>query len=222
MCKVELSSGEEILVDCVLFASGRQGNSAGLGLEALNIELGSRGLIVVNDKYQTSVSNIYAAGDVIGFPALASTSMEQARVAMVHAFDLRYKEYVSPVLPLAVYTVPEIAMVGLTEEACQQQHIPYLVGRAESENNPRGQIMGDKGMLKLIFAPKDKKLLGVHHIGELASELVHIGAQVLAENGTLHTFIQAVYNFPTLSDMYKYAAYDGLGSWERWWRESQP
>ncbi|HEX3049346.1 MAG TPA: Si-specific NAD(P)(+) transhydrogenase [Aggregatilineaceae bacterium] len=217
-----LSSGEEIIVDGVLFASGRQSNSAGLGLEALHIELGSRGLILVNDRYQTSIPNIYAAGDVIGFPALASTSMEQARVAMVHAFDLRYKEYVSPVLPLAVYTVPEIAMVGLTEEACQQQNIPYLVGRAASENNPRGQIMGDKGMLKLIFAPKDKKLLGVHLIGELASELVHIGAQVLAENGTLHAFIQAVYNYPTLSDMYKYAAYDGLGNWERWWHESQP
>lgn len=216
-----LSSGESLTVDCLLYAAGRQSNIAGLGLEALGIVPGKRGLIAVNHKYQTSVSNVYAAGDVIGFPALASTSMEQARVAMVHAFDLHYKVFVSPVVPLAVYTVPEIATVGLNEETCKTQNIPYLVGRAESENNPRGEIIGDKGMLKLIFANSDKKLLGVHHIGEMASELVHIGTQVLANNGTLDTFIQAVFNYPTLSDMYKYAAYDGLGNWERWWRDNK-
>ncbi len=213
-----LASGETIAADCALFAAGRQSNVAGLGLEELGITMGKRGLILVNDKYQTSVPNIYAAGDVIGFPALASTSMEQARVAMVHAFDLRYKEYVSPVLPLAVYTVPEISMVGLTEEACQQQGIPYLVGRGFSENNARGQIIGDRGLLKLIFTTQGKKLLGVHHIGEMASELVHIGAQVLSANGTIDAFIHAVFNYPTLSDMYKYAAYDGLRNWESWWR----
>jgi NAD(P) transhydrogenase len=218
--RLTLDPGEEVVADCVLFASGRQGNTANLGLEKLDIEVGQRGLILVNDKYQTSVPNIYAAGDVIGFPALASTAMEQARVAMVHAFDLRYKEYVSPVLPLAVYTVPEIAMVGLTEDVCKEQKIAYLVGRAESENNARGQIIGDKGMLKLIFATKDKRLLGVHHIGEMASELVHIGAQVLSENGTINAFIHSVFNYPTLSDMYKYAAYDGLGNWDRWWHDA--
>ncbi|HEX2907217.1 MAG TPA: Si-specific NAD(P)(+) transhydrogenase [Phototrophicaceae bacterium] len=217
--RLTLKSGAELVVDCVLFASGRQGNTAGLGLEALDIELNPRGLIPVNEKYQTSIPNIYAAGDVIGFPALASTSMEQARVAMVHAFDLHYKEYVSPVVPLAVYTVPEIGMVGLTEEACQEQNIPYLVGRAYSANNPRGQIMGDQGMLKLIFAKNDKKLLGVHHIGEMASELIHIGAEVLTRSGSINAFIHAVYNYPTLSDLYKYAAYDGLGNWERWWHD---
>ncbi len=211
-----LQSGEQLICDCALFAAGRQSNIASLGLEALGIELGKRGLIVVNDKYQTTIPNIYAAGDVIGFPALASTSMEQARVAMVHAFDLRYKQRVSHVQPLAVYTVPEIAMVGLSEESCKEQNIPYLVGRAYSENNARGQIIGDTGMLKLIFAPGDKKLLGAHHIGELASELVHIGAQVMADDGTIDEFIEAVYNFPSLSEMYKYAAYDGLGAWERW------
>lgn len=215
--RLTLNSGETIVADCALFAAGRQSNIAGLGLEELGIALGKRGLIIVNDKYQTSLPNIYAAGDVIGFPALASTSMEQARVAMVHAFDLRYKEYVSPVLPLAVYTVPEISTVGLTEAACQEQDIPYLVGRAYSENNARGQIIGDRGLLKLIFTTKGKKLLGVHHIGEMASELVHIGAQVLAANGTIDTFIQSVFNYPTLSDMYKYAAYDGLRNWENWW-----
>lgn len=211
-----LQSGEELVVDGALYASGRQGNVSSLGLEALGIEMGKRGLIVVNDKYQTTLPNIYAAGDVIGFPALASTSMEQARVAMAHAFNLSYKEHVSPVLPLAVYTVPEIAMVGLTEETCKQKNIPYLIGRTYSENNARGQIIGDNGMLKLIFAPDDKKLLGVHIIGEMASELVHIGSQVLSTNGTIDVFIQSVYNYPTLSEMYKYAAYDGLGNWEKW------
>jgi NAD(P) transhydrogenase len=209
-----LQSGEELVVDCALFAAGRQSNVESLGLEALGIQPGKRGLISVNEHYQTSVPNIYAVGDVIGFPALASTSMEQGRIAMVHAFNLRYKERLSAILPLAVYTVPELAMVGLSEEACKEQHIPYFVGRAYSENNPRGQIIGDKGMLKLIFAKDDKKLLGVHHVGELASEMVHIGAQVLTTNGTIDVFIQSVFNYPTLSDMYKYAAYDGLGHWE--------
>jgi NAD(P) transhydrogenase len=199
-----------------LFAAGRQSNVGALGLEALGIQLGARGLILVNEHYQTNIPNIYAAGDVIGFPALASTSMEQARVAMVHAFSLRYKDHVSRTQPLAVYTVPEIATVGLTEEDCQQKNIPYLVGRALYENNPRGQIIGDmSGMLKLIFSPTDKKLLGVHIIGELASELVHIGAEVVADGTTIDVFIAAVYNYPTLSDLYKYAAYDGLGAWER-------
>lgn len=214
---LRLADGERLSADIVLFAAGRVSNVEGLGLEALGIKLGARGLIEVNEKYQTAVPNIYAAGDVIGFPALASTSMEQARVAMVHAFDLRYKERLAPVLPLAIYTIPEIAMAGLTEEACREQGISYLVGRWPYELNPRGQIIGDMtGMLKLIFSPEDKKLLGVHHIGELANELVHIGAHVLAEGGTIDAFIEACYNYPSLSDIYKYAAYDGLGAWDRW------
>jgi NAD(P) transhydrogenase len=216
-----LTRGENLLCDSVIVAAGRTSNVEGLGLEAVGIELGHRGLIVVNERYQTSVPNIYAAGDVIGFPALASTSMEQARVAMVHAFDLRYKEHISAVLPFAVYTIPEIAMAGLTEEACQEKGIPYLVGRSYYDKNPRGQIIGDmSGMLKLIFSPQDKTLIGVHHIGELASELVHIGMQVMTAGGTIDAFINAVYNYPTLSDSYKYAAYDGLGAWERWCDEN--
>ncbi len=216
-----LQSGEELVVDGVLYASGRQGNVSSLGLETLGIETAKRGLIVVNDKYQTTLPNIYAAGDVIGFPALASTSMEQARVAMAHAFNLSYKDHMSSVLPLAVYTVPEIAQVGLTEEACKEKSIPYLVGRTYSENNARGQIIGDNGMLKLIFSPDDKKLLGAHHIGEMASELVHIGSQVISSNGSIDVFIQSVYNYPTLSEMYKYAAYDGLGNLEKWIRDKE-
>ncbi len=203
--------------DIALFASGRQSNIQGLGLETLGVALGARGLIHVNEHYQTNVPSIYAAGDVIGFPALASTGMEQARVAVVHAFNLHYKEQLSPVLPYAIYTIPEIAMVGLTEEECVAQAIPYLVGRAEYARNPRGQIIGEtQGMLKLIFSPADKKLLGVHHIGELSSELVHIGTHAIFDGDTIDEFIMAVYNYPTLSDAYKYAAYDGLGALERW------
>ncbi len=218
-----LTGGEELDCDIALFAAGRQSNVEGLGLEAVGVKLGDRGLILVNEKYQTNIPNIYAAGDVIGFPALASTSMEQARVAMVHAFGFSYKEAVSPILPLAVYTIPEISMVGLSEEDCQAKNIPYLTGTAFYERNPRGLIIGDmNGMLKLIFSPVDRKLLGVHIIGEMASELIHIGAHVMAANGMIDAFIQAVYNYPTLADSYKYAAYDGLGNLERWQKFSSP
>jgi NAD(P) transhydrogenase len=215
--KMTLEGGEVLQCEIALFAAGRQSNVHELGLEELGVKLGNRGLVLVNEKYQTSVPNIYAAGDVIGFPALASTSMEQARVAMVHAFDLKYKERIAPIIPLAIYTIPEISMAGLTEEACQEKGVSYLVGRSYYEKSPRGQIIGDvSGMLKLIFSPTDKKLLGVHHIGESASELIHIGTQVMATDGTIDAFIQAVYNYPTLSDSYKYAAYDGLGNLQRW------
>jgi len=216
-----LHGGQELSCEIALFAAGRQSNVEGLNLENVGVKLGNRGLILVNEKFQTSVPNIYAAGDVIGFPALASTSMEQARVAMVHAFDLSYKKQVSQILPLAVYTIPEISQVGLTEEDCQQQNIPYLVGRSFYDKSPRGQIIGDtSGLLKLIFAPTDKKLLGAHLIGEMASELIHIAMHVMAVNGAIDAFIQSVYNYPTLADSYKYAAYDGLGYWEKWQKEN--
>jgi NAD(P) transhydrogenase len=154
---------------------------------------------------------VYAAGDVIGFPALASTSMEQARVAMCHAFDLRYKSRVSALLPMAVYTIPEIAAVGETEESCREKGIACCVGRARYPANSRGQIIGDRsGLVKLVFAPGDLKLLGVHIIGEMASELVHVGQSCLHFQGTIDDFIQSVYNYPTLGEAYKYAAYDGL------------
>lgn len=209
-----LESGARMVCDIALWAAGRQSNIAGLGLEALGVELGKRGLIIVDETFRTSLPSIYAAGDVIGFPALASTSMEQGRVAVMHAFDLPEKERISPVIPLAVYTIPEIAMAGLTEQACRQQNIPYLTGRAHYKNNSRGQIIGDTaGMLKLVFSPKDKTLLGVHHIGELASELVHIGLAVVRHGGTIDEFTSQVWNYPTLADTYKYAAHDGLRAW---------
>lgn len=213
---IALAGGEALEADIALFAAGRQSNVAGLGLEALGVALGKRGLVLVDEHYRTTVPGIYAAGDVIGFPALASTSMEQARVAMVHAFSLAYKERMSPVIPLAVYTVPELALAGKTEEECRAAGIEFLAGRAFYEKSPRGQIIGDlSGMLKLLFAPADRRLLGVHVIGEMASELVHLGAEVLARGGAIDAFIEAVYNYPSLTDSYKYAAYDGLGALRR-------
>jgi NAD(P) transhydrogenase len=206
-----LPEGQKLDCEIALFPAGRQGNTKSLRLESLDLEMADRGLIKVNEHYQTNIPNIYAAGDVIGFPALASSSMEQSRVAMAHAFGLPGKAAVSAVIPLAIYTIPEVSMAGLTEEDCKAKNIPYLVGRAYYNNNPRGLIIGDKnGILKLIFSPVDKTLLGVHILGELASELIHIGAHVLEEKGSIDRFIKAVYNFPTLSDMYKYAAYNGL------------
>jgi len=215
-----LQDGRSLNTDLVLFAAGRKGNIAGLGLEKIGVKVDEHGLIVVDEQYRTSVPGVYAAGDVIGFPALASTSMEQGRVAMTHAFNLPSTQHVAAVSPLAVYSIPEVAMVGLTEEACIEQQVPYLVGRAYYANNPRGQIIGDTaGMLKLIFSPHDLKLLGVHHLGELASELVHIGSEVVAEGGTINAFIDAVYNYPSLADSYKYAAYEGLGKRDAWLAE---
>jgi NAD(P) transhydrogenase len=202
-------------VEVALITFGRQSNVQTLGLDQIGVKLEDNGNIIVNEKYQTSVPNIYAAGDVIGFPALASTSMEQARMAMVQAFDMENKERMSPILPLAVYTIPEISSVGLTEDDCRAKSIPYLIGRAYYENNPRGQIIGDmSGMIKLVFSPEDKKLLGAHIIGEHASELIHIAAHVMLANGAIDAFIQSVYNYPTLGDLYKDAAYDGLRNLE--------
>jgi NAD(P) transhydrogenase len=202
--------------DVALIATGRQGNVKSLGLEQIGVEVGERGIITVNEKYQTSVSNIYAAGDVIGFPALASASMEQARVAMVQAFDPGPKQQISRILPLSIYAIPEISMVGITEDECREKQVPYLVGRGYYKDNLRGQIIGDmSGMIKLIFSPQDKKLLGVHIIGEQASELIHIGAHVMITNGTIDDFIQAIYNYPTLAGLYKDAANDGLVNLEK-------
>jgi len=208
-----LRNGTCIVVDNVLYAAGRGGNVGDLKLEAIGVKMGNRGLVLVDEHYQTSVPNIYAAGDVIGFPALASTSMEQARVAIVHAFDLKYKTKVAGLLPYGIYTIPELSTIGMTEEECREKSLPYEVGRAHYRNNARGQIIGDtKGMIKLVFDPDSLKILGVHIVGENASELLHIGMMAMQLGGTINAFIDSVFNFPTLSDAYKYAAYDGLGN----------
>ena len=215
--QLTLEKGGKKDFDVALIAAGRQSNVQGLGLEQVGVKLGERGLILVDENYRTNIPNVYAVGDVIGFPALASTSMEQARAAVVDAFDLKYKEHLAPFLPLAVYAIPEISAVGLTEEDCKAKNIPYLVGRAYYEENARGQIIGDMtGMIKLVFSPTDKKLLGAHIIGEQASELIHIATHVMLTGGPIDAFIEAVYNYPTLSDSYQYAAYDGLANHARW------
>ena len=212
--RTKLKGGRELVTESMLYALGRSGNTQGLGLEALNIPIGKYGHIEkINPvTYQTVVPNIYAAGDVIGAPALASTSMEQGRLAMCHAFNITYKTALSPVLPAGIYTIPEISQVGLTEEQCQKQGISYVVGKDRYGKHGRGQIIGDtEGMIKLIFDATNGKLLGVHVIGEIASELVHIGQACLQYEGDIDFFIHTVFNYPTLSDVYKYAAYDALG-----------
>jgi NAD(P) transhydrogenase len=208
---LHLSQGREIQVEKVLYAAGRQSNTAELDLAKAGLQTGTRGALVVNAQYQTTVPHIYAAGDVIGFPALASTSMEQARVAMVHAFNLQYETKLAPLLPYGIYTIPEVAMVGKTEEDCLKEGRTYEIGRAYYRNTARGQIIGDTaGMLKIVFDPADRTLLGLHIIGDEATELIHVGMMVMQLGGTLDTFVQSVFNYPTLADIYKHAAEDGL------------
>jgi NAD(P) transhydrogenase len=210
--RLALKSGEELLVDKVLYSAGRAGNTAGLGLAGAGIKTDAKGRLLVNEHFQTSAPHIYAAGDVIGSPALASVSMEQGRVAMCHAFDLEYKTRVAPLTPFGVYTIPEISMIGATEEELTAAGIVYEAGRARYEDNARGQITGEKdGLLKLLFEVPSKKLLGVHMIGDNATELIHIGLMAMTFDSTIDVFIDSVFNFPTLSETYKYAAYDGLG-----------
>ena len=211
--RLSMKSGRTLETEAALFAAGRRAAADGLALEKAGLSLNDRGYISVDDHYRTTVPHIYAAGDVIGFPALASTSMEQGRVAVCHAFGLKYKERVASLLPMGIYTIPEISAAGETEESCQEKKLDYVVGRALYANNARGHIAGDTaGMLKLIFARADKKLLGVSIIGESATELIHIGMMVLDKGLAIDEFIEAVFNYPTLSETYKYAAYDGLGN----------
>ncbi len=214
---VNLDSGNSIEVENILAATGRTGATGTLNLKALGLEAGSRGNLSVNENYQTSISHVYAVGDVIGFPALASTSMEQARIAMVHAFDLKYKTSLAPILPYGIYTIPECSMAGETETSLKEKKIDYVVGRASANSNARGQIIGDKdGFTKLLFNAEDMRLLGVQIIGENASELVHIGLIGLMTFATADLFIQTCFNYPTLGEMYKYATYDALGAKQKY------
>jgi NAD(P) transhydrogenase len=168
----------------------------------------------VNEWYQTSVPHIYAAGDVIGFPALAATSMEQGRLASAHMFH-QLAEPASPLFPYGIYTIPEISMVGQTEQSLTQQNMPYEVGIARYREIARGQLISDPhGLLKLIFHPHSRRLLGVHAIGTGATELIHIGQSVMASGMTIDYFIDGVFNYPTLAECYKVAAQDGLNRTE--------
>jgi NAD(P) transhydrogenase len=210
-----LQGGEEIECERLLFAGGRAGNTRALALDRIGVTPDARGLLHCDETYRVSGpkdGRIYAAGDVVGFPALASVAMEQGRVAACHAFDIQYKRKVAEQFPYGLYTIPEVGMIGETEESARQKGLDYEVGRARYGDNARGQIIGDtEGLLKLVFAASDRRLLGVHVLGERATELVHIGQAVLHFHGRIDDFIEQVFNFPTLGELFKYAAYDGLG-----------
>jgi NAD(P) transhydrogenase len=211
---VKLKSGENLQVQTILISSGRCGNTEGLGLDAVGIKVNERGQIPVNEHFQTSVPNLYAAGDVIGNPGLASISMEQARRAVAHAFNIeqRFLETTAKVYAYGIYTIPEISMVGETEESLISKKVPYFSGHAKYEQNARGQIVGDThGFVKLLYHAEDMKLLGAHIMGELATELIHVALMALQMNATADLFVQTCYNYPTLTEIYKYATYDAMG-----------
>jgi NAD(P) transhydrogenase len=211
-----LGSGAQVSGDAVLVAAGRVSNTSTLGLEKAGITPDESGRIPVDEHYRTVVPHIYAAGDVIGFPALASTSMEQARIAMVHAFDLKYKTEFAPILPYGIYTIPEVSMAGETEESLRESGTPYVSGRAEYRRNARGMIIGDgSGFLKLLFRADDMRIVGAHAIGEQATEILHIGLTAMMCGATSDLFIRTCYNYPTLGELYKYATYDAMGRLQR-------
>jgi len=207
--EVSLSTGAKFQPDTILFAAGRAANTEGLELDAAGVKTDSRGRILVDEHFRTSAASVFAAGDVLG-PTLASVAMEQGRAAACHALGIPFEGTVDPTPVSAVYGMPEVAGAGLTEEQCQAQGIDYEVGRSEFDLIPRGAIAGHGGLLKLIFRKDNQKLIGVHCIGDVASELVGIGQMVIHFGGTLSVFDEVSMNTPTYSYAYKYAAFDGF------------
>ena len=215
-----LESNKRVSGDALLYAIGRQGAVDELNLAAAGLEADSRGRIPVDEQYQTKVEHIYAVGDVVGFPSLASVSMEQGRIAAARAFNDRAATTNPSFYPYGIYTIPEISFIGKTEEQLTADDVPYEVGMAYYRETARGQIRGDTtGRLKLIFQRDTHALLGVHIIGEDASELVHIGQAVMVLGGTVDYFIDNVFNYPTLAECYKVAAFNGLGRLHRYQAE---
>ena len=208
--RLVLDRGAPLEVEVALICAGRSANTDALGLEKAGIGVGKRGLIEVDARFRTKVPHIAAVGDVIGFPSLASTSMEQARVAVVDFFDLKYKTRVTPLFPYGIFTIPEVSMCGETEESLSKSGVPYVKGVAHLGENARGLMIGETGKLKLLFRRDDLELLGVHCIGEGATELVHIGLTAMLAGAGADLFIEACFNYPTLSEAYKYATYDAL------------
>jgi NAD(P) transhydrogenase len=205
-----LESGKRVHGDALLYTVGRQTNADLLDLAAAGLTADNRGRIEVNESFQTSVPHIYAAGDVIGFPALASTSMEQGRLASCHMFGAVCNTR-KEAIPFGIYTIPEISMVGRTEQDLTAAKVPYEIGVSRFEELAKGQMLGTEvGMLKILFDPKSLKLLGVHAIGENAAEIIHIGQAVLALGGTIEYFRDTVFNYPTFAEAYKVAGLDGL------------
>jgi NAD(P) transhydrogenase len=207
---VTLSTGSRIIAEKVLVAGGRIGNVESLDLAAAGLKATEKGILEVNQHYQTSLPHVYAAGDLVGFPGLASASAEQGRVAMRHACG-GVRSKLSDLLPVGIYTIPEVSSVGDTEEALSAKFTPYVVGKTSLTGNARANLVGEAvGFVKILAARSDGKLLGVHCIGPHASELVHLGHAVMALGGDVHYFADAVFNYPTLGEAYKYAAYDAL------------
>ena len=208
--RIQLASGKKIVTQKALYAVGRTGAVAGLALENIGVEPDPRGRLTVDENYRTSAENVYAVGDVIGFPSLASTSMEQGRFPACHALGLAC-ERMAMHFPYGIYTIPEISTVGASEEELTEAGVPYEVGKASYKEVSRGMILGDSsGFLKLMFHIETREILGVMIIGEGASELVHIGQAVMAHNGKIDYFVENVFNYPTLAECYKIAAFDGL------------
>ncbi len=208
--RIQLASGKQITAEKALYSIGRTGATSKLNLECVGIKPDGRGRLSVNENYQTEVTHIYAVGDVIGFPSLASTSMEQGRLAAAHAFAVPTNS-VPELFPYGIYAIPEISTVGRSEEELTAAGIPYEVGKAHYREIARGQIIGDRtGFLKIIFHLETHEILGVHIIGEGASELIHIGQAVMAFKGKIEYFIDTVFNYPTLAECYKTAAFDGI------------
>ena len=208
-------SGRKVTSERLLYAAGRLGNTENLGLEGVGIETNNRGLIKVNEQYRTSVENIFAVGDVIGFPSLASVSMDQGRLAAIHAFKESDISCLNTLLPFGIYTIPEVSMVGETEESLAATNHDYEIGVARYFELARGQIINDHdGLLKIIFDRTSKRILGIHIIGDRATEIIHIGQAVMTLGGTLDYFVDTVLNYPTLAEAYKVAAMDGLARLE--------
>jgi NAD(P) transhydrogenase len=206
-----LKSGGELRVDQVLICAGRASRTADLNTEAAGLVMADKGRLPVDAHYRTNVPHIYAVGDCIGFPALASTSAEQGRVAARHAFGSRAVEAVAPVLPTGIYTIPEVSSAGQTEAELRAAGVGYVAGRASYVDVPRGKIIGDRhGFLKLLFRADDLRLVGVHVLGEQATEVVHVGVMALMTGATADLFVRTCFNYPTLGELYKLATYDAL------------
>lgn len=205
-----LASNKVVRAETLLYCIGRQGATANLNLKAAGLSADNRGRLKVNEYFQTEVPHIYAAGDVIGFPALAATSMEQGRLASAYMFQ-QLAEAPNSIFPYGVYTIPEISMIGQTEQQLTQQSIPYEVGIARYKEIARGQLIADSnGVLKLLFHPQSRRLLGVHALGTGATEIIHIGQAVMTAGMPIDYFVDTVFNYPTLAECYKVAALDGI------------
>jgi NAD(P) transhydrogenase len=210
------SRGASLEADVLLYCVGRDGNTDDIGLDRIGLEANRYGLLEVNEAYQTSYPHIYAVGDVIGYPALASTSMEQGRRAIRHAFEIPGPSVAGDELPFAIYSIPEVSYIGATEEALAEQGVAYVCGRGNYDMNARGQIIGDyAGLLKLLFSVETLELLGVHVVGSRASELIHIGQAFLRSRSTARAIAETLFNYPTLSDCYRHAAQAALGEYHR-------